>query len=368
MPGGTGRNCPVYTARDDQFGPAGTSDPEFSLHVDGGIVVVRRPPGVEITGPLATKAMDTVDELTVTTTAAPRPPHRHRHRDPRGAGGVQPRMPRSWCMALVGRSAVDRVPAELRTEGQQHRHPVAVLQSLPAALAWLREHEQADIEEARRTGPTRRSLRGSSHTLQASTATYPGIASALCGVDSATVDRRLGVDEPPPPSAAGTRLQLGVAERRRRRDAGRDGAGERGREPAWACAEPVQAAQRVAAVLGLADQHLALRADERADVPPPPPAGRLQDVQHPADEHVDAAGDVVRRSTCPASGAVTSSARNLTRAVPALSAVARATAAGERSTPTALRYRPASARVRRRRRSRRRRGQARSACSAKRSR
>jgi len=39
------------------------SDPEFSLHVDGGIVVVRWLPGVEITGPLATEAMDTVDEL-----------------------------------------------------------------------------------------------------------------------------------------------------------------------------------------------------------------------------------------------------------------------------------------------------------------
>jgi len=31
------------------------SDPEFSLHVDGGIVVVRWLPGVEITGPLATE-------------------------------------------------------------------------------------------------------------------------------------------------------------------------------------------------------------------------------------------------------------------------------------------------------------------------
>ncbi len=108
-------------------------------------------------------------------------------------------------------------------------------------------------------------------------------------------DRRVGVDDQPPPvRQRETRLELGVAERRRRRDAGRDGAGERGREPARARAEPFQVVQRVAAVVGLADQHPAPRADERADVVGhPPPDGRLQDVQHPADEHVGVATDVV---------------------------------------------------------------------------
>ena len=90
------------------------------------------------------------------------------------------------------------------------------------------------------------------------------------------------------------RLELGVAERRRRRDAGRDGAGERGREPARARAEPFEVVERVAAVVGLADQHPAPRADERADVVgQPPPGGRVQDVQDAADEHVGVAADVV---------------------------------------------------------------------------
>lgn len=38
-------------------------DREFSLHIDGGIVVVRWTPGVHITGPLAVEAMATINEL-----------------------------------------------------------------------------------------------------------------------------------------------------------------------------------------------------------------------------------------------------------------------------------------------------------------
>ena len=72
-----------------------------------------------------------------------------------------------------------------------------------------------------------------------------------------------------------------------------------GREPARACAEPFQVAERVAAVVGLADQHPAPRADERADVVGhPPPGGHVQDVEHAADEHVGVAAR--RRPAAPA--------------------------------------------------------------------
>ena len=102
-------------------------DRAFSLHVDENIVVVRWMPGVEITGPLAAAAMATVDKLNgdhkrpllvdMTGTA-------NVTRDARGAFSRECQVSR---MALVGRSAVDRDDRQLRAEGQQDRHPVAVL-------------------------------------------------------------------------------------------------------------------------------------------------------------------------------------------------------------------------------------------------
>ena len=121
------------------------SDHEFfSLHVEGGIVVVRWKPGVEITGPLATEAMDTVDELNgdhkrpllvdLTGTATVT-------REARSAFSRECQVSR---MALVGRSAVDRVLANFALKVNSIAIPSRFFTSLPAALAWLREHEQAD--------------------------------------------------------------------------------------------------------------------------------------------------------------------------------------------------------------------------------
>jgi hypothetical protein len=120
------------------------SEPAFSLHVDGGIVVVRWSPGVEITGRLATEAMDTVDELNgdykrpllvdLTGTA-------NVTREARGAFSRECQVSR---MALVGRSAVDRVLANFALKVNSIAIPSRFFTSLPAALAWLREHEQAD--------------------------------------------------------------------------------------------------------------------------------------------------------------------------------------------------------------------------------
>ena len=116
----------------------------FSLYVEGGIVVVRWKPGVEITGPLATEAMDTVDELNgdhkrpllvdLTGTATVT-------REARGAFSRECQVSR---MALVGRSAVDRVLANFALKVNSIAIPSRFFTSLPAALAWLREHEQAD--------------------------------------------------------------------------------------------------------------------------------------------------------------------------------------------------------------------------------
>jgi hypothetical protein len=47
-------------------------------------------------------------------------------------------------MALVGRSAVDRVLANFAVKVSSIAIPSRFFTSLPAALAWLREHEQAD--------------------------------------------------------------------------------------------------------------------------------------------------------------------------------------------------------------------------------
>ena len=121
------------------------SDHEFfSLHVEGGIVVVRWMPGVEITGQLAAEAMGTVDELNgdrkrpllvdLTGTATVT----------REARSVFSRECQVSRMALVGRSAVDRVLANFAVKVSSIAIPSRYFTSVPAALAWLREHEQAD--------------------------------------------------------------------------------------------------------------------------------------------------------------------------------------------------------------------------------
>ena len=120
------------------------SEGAFSLHVDGGIVVVRWEPGVEITGRLAAAAMDSVDELNgdhkrpllvdMTGTA-------NVTREARSAFSRECQVSR---MALVGRSAVDRVIVNFAVKVASIAIPSRYFTSLPAAIAWLREHEQAD--------------------------------------------------------------------------------------------------------------------------------------------------------------------------------------------------------------------------------
>jgi hypothetical protein len=120
------------------------NDNAFSLHVDGGIVVVRWTAGVEITGQLAAEAMDSVDEIngdrkrpllvdmTGTATVS------------REARSVFSRECQVSRMALVGRSAVDRVLANFAVKVYSIAIPSRFFTSVPQALAWLREHEQAD--------------------------------------------------------------------------------------------------------------------------------------------------------------------------------------------------------------------------------
>ncbi len=119
-------------------------DRAFSLHVDENVVVVRWMPGIEITGPLASAAMATVDKLngdhkrpllvdmtgTVNVT-----------RDARGAFSRECQVSR---MALVGRSAVDRMIVNFALKVSRIAIPSRFFTSLPVAMAWLREHEPMD--------------------------------------------------------------------------------------------------------------------------------------------------------------------------------------------------------------------------------
>jgi hypothetical protein len=124
----------------------GAARPElaFSLHVDGNIVVVRWLPGVEITGGLASTAMATVDELNgdrkrpllvdMTGTA-------NVTREARGVFSGECQVSR---MALVGRSAVDRMIVNFALKVSRIAIPSRFFTSVPVALAWLREHEPLD--------------------------------------------------------------------------------------------------------------------------------------------------------------------------------------------------------------------------------
>lgn len=120
-------------------------DRAFSLHVDENVVVVRWMPGVEITGPLASAAMATVDKLNgdhkrpllvdMTGTA-------NVTRDARGAFSRECQVSR---MALVGRSAVDRMIVNFALKVSRIAIPSRFFTSLPVAMAWLREHEPMDF-------------------------------------------------------------------------------------------------------------------------------------------------------------------------------------------------------------------------------
>jgi hypothetical protein len=120
-------------------------DRAFSLHVDENVVVVRWMPGVEITGPLASAAMATVDKLNgdhkrpllvdMTGTA-------NVTRDARGAFSRECQVSR---MALVGRSAVDRMIVNFALKVSRIAIPSRFFTSLPVAMAWLREHEPMDV-------------------------------------------------------------------------------------------------------------------------------------------------------------------------------------------------------------------------------
>jgi hypothetical protein len=125
---------------------SGSAEPDlaFSLHVDGNIVVLRWMSGVEITGRFATAAMATVDELNgdrkrpllVDMTGTARVT-----RDARGVFSAECQVSR---MALVGRSAVDRMLVNFSVKVSNIAIPSRFFTSVPVALAWLREHERLD--------------------------------------------------------------------------------------------------------------------------------------------------------------------------------------------------------------------------------
>jgi hypothetical protein len=126
---------------------SGSADPElaFSLHVDGNIVVVRWMAGVEITAPLASAAMASVDELNgdrkrpllvdMTGTA-------NVTREARGMFSRECQVSR---MALVGRSAVDKTIVNFALKVSSIAIPSRYFTSVPMAMAWLRDHEALDV-------------------------------------------------------------------------------------------------------------------------------------------------------------------------------------------------------------------------------
>lgn len=117
------------------------SGPAFSLSVEAGVVLLRWAPGIHITGPLATEAMVTVDELNgdhkrpllvdMTGTA-------NLDRAARMAFGGECQVSR---MAIVGSSPVDKVIANFGLRVSTIDIPSRYFTSVPAGLAWLRDHE-----------------------------------------------------------------------------------------------------------------------------------------------------------------------------------------------------------------------------------
>ena len=123
-------------------------EPAFSVHLDGNIVVVRWTPGVEITAPLAAAAMATVDEVNgdrkrpllvdMTGTA-------HVTREARAVFSGECQVSR---MALLGRSAVDRMIVNFALKVSSIAIPSRFFTSVSHALGWLQEHEHLDAGSA----------------------------------------------------------------------------------------------------------------------------------------------------------------------------------------------------------------------------
>lgn len=117
------------------------ADPLFALQVDDGVVVLRWTPGVVITGERAIDAQAAVNRLngeqarpllvdmTGTDTLT---------REGREAFRREVKVSR---IALVGRSAVDRVIANFGLRVSSLSFPARYFTSVPAALAWLREQD-----------------------------------------------------------------------------------------------------------------------------------------------------------------------------------------------------------------------------------
>lgn len=119
--------------------PAENTAP-YTIEVDGGVVVLRWTPGVVITGSLAAEAMAATDRLngdrrrpllvdmsgTDTLTREGRETFR---------GDVQ-----VTCLALVGRSAVDRVIANFGLRVSSLPFPARFFTSVSTGMSWLREH------------------------------------------------------------------------------------------------------------------------------------------------------------------------------------------------------------------------------------
>jgi hypothetical protein len=117
----------------------------FGIHVESGIVRLRWPPGVRITGQLAAAAMAAVDELNggcerplLVEMAGTDTPSR----EARQQFGERSSVCR---VALLGRSAVDRVRASLVPQIGHRGYPVPTrfFTSEPAAVAWLLEAESS---------------------------------------------------------------------------------------------------------------------------------------------------------------------------------------------------------------------------------
>jgi hypothetical protein len=125
---------------------SGSAEPDraFSLHVDEGVVVLRWSAGVEITGSLAAGAMASVNELNGDHIRPLLVDMSGTARVTKDAREVFSRECQVSRMALVGRSAVDRVLVNFGLQVSGVPIPARFFTSTPAGLAWLREHEASD--------------------------------------------------------------------------------------------------------------------------------------------------------------------------------------------------------------------------------
>jgi len=125
---------------------SGSAEPDraFSLHRDGDIVMLRWLTGVEITGGLAAAAMAAVDELNGDRTRPLLVDMSGTARVTKEARDVFSRECQVSRMALVGRSAVDRILVNFGLKVTGVPIPARFFTSITAGLTWLREHEVTD--------------------------------------------------------------------------------------------------------------------------------------------------------------------------------------------------------------------------------